>query len=47
MAVPLHVRLIGIADVRLRQLVQFVMPGLAPGIHVFKTARHEGLDGRT
>ena len=38
----------------LRQLVQFVMPGLVPGIHVFKTARQQermagkqsGHDGR-
>jgi hypothetical protein len=26
---------------------QFVMPGLVSGIHVFKTARMEDVDGRT
>jgi hypothetical protein len=33
---------------RLRQLVEIVMPGLVPGIHVFKTMRHEerGWPGR-
>jgi hypothetical protein len=31
----------------LRQSTQFVMPGLVPGIHVFKTVRlTEDVDGR-
>src|SRR4029078_3288013 len=31
----------GISPVCLRQFVQFVMPGLVPGIHVLKTATQE------
>jgi len=36
----------GIAEAALRQLVQFVMPGLVPGIHVLKTAGTKNVNGR-
>ena len=39
-------RCTGIAAQRPRQLVQFVMPGLVPGIHVLKTASTKDVDGR-